>query len=152
MSVSAPELRPAFRRRFRGVARRMWSLHVARGLAGTVLVATALLTTAALADYRLELPFPVRAGLFVLGAAVVAVLTVRWVIGTARAWGRTRVAAELEGLFPRLGQRVRTADQHGSRPADELTRAGVSPGLVAALEEETAEKVKPLPLEAGLPA
>src|SRR4051794_19395238 len=152
MSVSAPELRPAFRRRFRGVARRMWSLHVARGLAWTVLVATALLATAALADYLLELPLLVRAGVFILGATAAAVLTVRWVIGTARTWGRTRVAAELEGLFPRLGQRVRTADEHGDRPVDELTRAGVSPGLVAALEAETAEKVKPLPLEACLPA
>ena len=55
------------------------------------------------------------------------------------------MAAELEGLFPRLGQRLRTATEHGERPAAELAREGVSPGLVAALEEETAEKVKPLP-------
>src|SRR2546429_9612532 len=73
-------------------------------------------------------------------------------MGRAGAGGRTRVGAVRKGLSPRLGQRVRTADHHGSRPADELTGAGVSPGLVAALEEETAEKVKPLPLEAGLPA
>src|SRR5581483_4424514 len=152
MSVSAPELRPAFRRRFRGVARRMWSLHVARGLAWTVLVAAYLLGAAALADYLFELPQLVRAGVFALSTAAVAVLTAKWVVGTARAWGRTRVAAELEGLFPRLGQRVRTADEHGGRPAAELTRAGVSPGLVTALEEETAERVRPLPLEACLPA
>src|SRR5207247_528690 len=151
MSMSA-ELRPAFRRRFRGVARRMWSLHVGRGLALTVLVATALLATAALADYLFELPRVARAGMFAVGGAAVAVLAVKWVIAPARVWGRTKVAAELEGLFPRLGQRLRTAAQHGDRPADELRRDGVSPGLVTALEEETAEKVKPLPLEAGLPA
>src|SRR5205085_8198664 len=52
---------------------------------------------------------------------------------------------------PRLGQRLRTVAQHGERPADELTRDGVSPGLVTALEEETAEKVKPLPFQAALP-
>src|SRR4051812_12066964 len=106
MSVSATELRPAFRRRFRGVARRMWSLHVGRGLALTVLVAATLLATAALADYLFELPRPARAVLFAAGAAAVAVLAVRWVFAPARAWGRTKVAAELEGLFPRLGQRL----------------------------------------------
>src|SRR5262249_34586973 len=67
------------------------------------------------------------------------------------AWNRERVAAELEGLFPRLGQRIRTAAQHGPRPAEELHRDGVSPVLVAALEEETAEKAKPLPFQAALP-
>src|SRR5262249_13634785 len=53
--------------------------------------------------------------------------------------------------FPRVGQRLRTVAQHGERPAEELTRDGVSPGMVAALEEETAEKVKPLPFQAALP-
>src|SRR5438034_4751998 len=152
MSISATELRPAFRRRFRRVARQMWSLYVGRGLALTVLVATALLGTAALVDYLFELPLVARAGLFAVGAAAVAMLAVKWLIMPARLWRRLKVAAELEGLFPRLGQRLRTAAQHGERPADELNRDGVSPGLVAALESETAEKVRPLPLEAGLPA
>ena len=85
------------------------------------------------------------------GLAVVAVLAVRWVVRPALAWSRPRVAAELEGLFPRLGQRLRTATEHGERPAEELARDGVAPGLVAALENETAEKVKPLPFQAALP-
>ena len=83
--------------------------------------------------------------------AVVAVLPAPRVVRPALAWDRTPVPAELEGLFPRLGQRVRTAAQHGERPAEELARDGVAPGLVAALEEETAEKAKPLPFQAALP-
>src|SRR6516225_1758758 len=123
--MSTIELRPAFRQRFRAVTRQIWSLHVGRGVA--------------------------RAGLAAAGTAVVAVLALRWVVRPARAWNRARVARELEGLFPRLGQRLRTATQHGGRPDDELVRDGVAPGMVAALEEETAQKVKPLPFQAALP-
>ena len=82
-----------------------------------------------------------RAGLLAAGAVVVTALAAVWVVRPALAWNRPRVAAELEGLFPRLGQRLRTATEHGERSADELARDGVAPGLVAALEEETAEQV-----------
>jgi hypothetical protein len=133
------------------VARQIWSLHVGRGVARTVLVAAALVAAAAAVDYVFELSWAVRAGVLAVGAAVVAVLAARWVVRPALAWDRAKVAAELEGLFPRIGQRLRTVTQHGERPADELTRDGVSPGLVTALEEETAEKVKPLPFQAALP-
>jgi hypothetical protein len=149
--MSATELRPAFRRRFRAVTRQIWSLHVGRGVARTVLVVAALVAAAAAVDYVFELSWTARAGILAAGAAVVAVLAARWVVRPALAWDRARVAAELEGLFPRIGQRLRTATQHGERPADELARDGVAPGLVAALEEETAEKVKPLPFQAALP-
>lgn len=145
------ELRPAFRRRFRAVARQIWSLHVGRGVARAVLVAAALVAAVAAVDYAYELPFAARAGLLVAGAALVVALAVRWIVRPAVAWNRARVAAELEGLFPRLGQRLRTVNQHGGRHAAELTRDGVAPGLVVALEEETAEKVKPLPFQAALP-
>jgi hypothetical protein len=149
--MSVTELRPAFRRRFRAVTRQIWALHVTRGVALTALVAAALVALAAAADYVFELPWLARAGLLVAGLAVVVVLAARWIVRPALAWNRARVAAELEGLFPRLGQRVRTAAQHGPRPAEELVREGVSPTLVAALEEETAEKAKPLPFQAALP-
>ncbi len=145
------ELRPAFRQRFRAVTRQIWSLHVGRGVARTAVAAAALLAMAAAVDYFFELPWAARAGLAAACAAVVALLAVRWVVRPAQAWNRARVARELEGLFPRLGQRLRTAAQHGGRPDEELVRDGVAPGLVAALEEETAEKVKPLPLQAALP-
>src|SRR5262245_21007740 len=149
--MSTIELRPAFRQRFRSVTRQIWSLHVGRGVALTIVAAAALLTAMAAVDYFFELSWPVRAGLLAACAGIVMLLAGRWIVRPARAWHRARVAAELEGLFPRLGQRLRTATQHGGRPADELTRDGVAPGLVAALEEETAEKVKPLPLQATLP-
>jgi hypothetical protein len=149
--MSATELRPAFRRRFTAVARQIWTLHVSRGVALTALVAAALVALAAAADYLYELPWPARAGLLLVGVALVGVLAARVILRPALAWNRTRVAAELEGLFPRLGQRVRTVQQHGPRPADELLGDGVSPTMVAALEEETAEKAKPLPFQAALP-
>src|SRR5580698_5655143 len=128
--MSATELQQSFRRRLRAVTRQIWSLHVGRGVARTVLVAAALLAMAATADYLYELPWAIRAGLMVAGLAIVVVLATLWVVRPARAWNRVRVAAELEGLFPRLGQRLRTASQHGERPADELARDGVAPGLV----------------------
>jgi hypothetical protein len=149
--MPATELRPAFRRRFRGLTRQIWSLHVGHGVARTAVAASVLLAALAVVDYLFEWPWPARAGLLAACTALVAVLAVRWVICPARAWNRTRVAAELEGLFPRLGQSLRTATQHGPRPADELIRDGIAPGLVAALEEETAAKVKPLPFQAALP-
>ncbi len=149
--MSTTEIRPEFRRRFRSVARQAWSVHVGRGLAWTVLVGAGLVAAVAAADYAYELSRPVRAGLLAVAALTVGVLAVRWVVRPARAWDRSRVAAELESLFPRLGQRLRTATQHGHRPADELARDGVSPGLAAALEVETAEQAKPLPFRAALP-
>ena len=149
--MSTTEVRPEFRRRFRSVARQAWTVHVGRGLAWTVLVGVALVAAVAAADYAFELSLAARAGLLAASALAVGVCGVRWVVRPARAWDRTRVAAELEALFPRLGQRLRTATQHGHRPADELARDGVSPGLAAALEVETAEQAKPLPFRAALP-
>ncbi len=149
--MSALEVRQAFRRRLRSVTRQIWSLHVSRGVARTVLVAAALASALATADYFFELAGWLRAGLLIAGLTVLAALTMLWVVRPAQLWNRGRVAAELEGLFPRLGQRLRTASQHGERSAEELAREGMAPGLVAALEEETAEKVKPLPFQAALP-
>src|SRR5262249_27198506 len=119
MSATETDLRPRFRQRFRAVTRQIWSLHVGRGLALTAVVASVLLVAIAAADYIFELSWLVRGGLLAVSAAVVAVLAVRWVVRPARAWNRTRVAAELEGLFPRLGQRLRTSNQHGGRPSEE---------------------------------
>jgi hypothetical protein len=149
--MSTIELRPAFRQRFRAVTRQVWSLHVGRGVARTAVAATALLAAFAAVDYVFELPWLARVALLAAGTAVIAVLAVRWIVRPALAWNRARVAAEFEGLFPRLGQRLRTATQYGGRPTGELVRDGVSPSLVDALEQETAEKVKPLPLRAALP-
>src|SRR4051812_16148919 len=117
--MSATELRRSFRQRFRTVGRQIWSLHVGRGVALTAVVAVALVALAAAVDYVYELPWLARAGLLLVGAAVVGALALRWVVRPALAWNWSRVAAELEGLFPRLGQRVRTAAQHGPLSAEE---------------------------------
>src|SRR6476646_8433193 len=100
--MSATELRQAFRRRFRAVARQIWSLHVGRGVALTVVVAAVFVALAATADYLFELSWPARAGMLAAGAAAVAVLAALWIVRPALAWDRARVATELEGLFPRL--------------------------------------------------
>src|SRR5262245_49899177 len=106
--MSAIELRQGFRRRFRAVARQIWSLHVGLGLARTVVVAAVLVAAVATADYFLELSLAARAGLLTVGVAVLVALAALWIVRPARDWDRTRVASELEGLFPRLGQRLRT--------------------------------------------
>ena len=61
--MSATELRPAFRQRFRAVTRQIWSLHVGRGIARTAMVSVALLAAVAAVDYIFELPWSARAGL-----------------------------------------------------------------------------------------
>ena len=149
--MSKTELLPAFHQRLRAMTRQFWSLYVGRGAARTALAALTLLTAFAAVDYFFELPLSARASLLAAGTVILAVLVARWIVRPALVWNRARVAKEFEGLFPRLGQRLRTATQYGGRNSEELTREGVSPGLVAALEEETAEKVKPLPLQAALP-
>ncbi len=145
------ELRPAFRQRFRTVTWQIWSLHVCRGIAQTVVAVAALLAVSAVVDYIFELPWLARAASAAGFSVLLVTLAVRWIVRPARTWNRVRVASELEGLFPRLGQRLRTATQHGGRPDQELVREGVAPGMVAALEAETAEKFKPLPYQAALP-
>jgi hypothetical protein len=149
--MSATELRRSFRQRFRAVTRQIWSLHVGRGLALTTVVVVVLAALAAAVDYVCELSWLARAVLLLVGAAIVGVVARRWLVRPALTWNWARVAAELEGLFPRLGQRVRTAAEHGPRSPEELLREGVSPALVAALEEETAAKAKPLPFQAARP-
>ena len=86
--MSATELRPAFRRRFRAVARQIWALHVTRGVALTALAASALVALAAAADYLYELPWLARAGLLLVGVTLVGVLAVQWIVRPALAWNR----------------------------------------------------------------
>ena len=64
----------------------------------------------ATADYFLELSWPVRAALLGATTAVVVALAAVWVVKPARAYSRERVAADLAGLFPRLGQSLRRCD------------------------------------------
>ncbi len=149
--MSVTEVRPAFRQRLRAVTRQMWALHMVRGIARTALAAIVLIAAAAAVDFVFELPILARITMFAFGLAVVLLLGIRWVVRPARTWSQHRVVVLLEGLFPGLGQRMRTVLEHGAKPADQLVRAGVEPELFAALEEETTEKSKPLPFRTALP-
>ena len=150
--MSATELRQSFRRRFRAVARQIWSLHVGRGVARTVLVAAVLVAAVATADYFFELSWAARAGLAGRGGGRRG--GARRACGSsARRWPGTGRGSRpnWRDCSPASASGCGPPTQHGERPADELARDGVAPGLVAALEEETAEKVKPLPFQAALP-
>ena len=103
------------------------------------------------ADYRLELPWNVRAaGLTGLSIVVLAVLATR-VVSPLRWWTRPRTAAEIESRFPQLGQRIRTVVQYAGLPAERIDSEGVAPSLVGALEEETEIQAQPLPLDQIVP-
>src|SRR5580692_9333962 len=140
--MPATELRPAFRQRLRVLTQLIWALHVGQGFARTTLAAIILLAAAAAVDYIFELSPATRTALFASGLVVVLLLVLRWVVRPARTWRRDKVVMALEGLFPILGQRLRTVLEHGEKPADQLARTGVDPALVVALEAETTERAK----------
>jgi len=146
------EIRPVFHQRLRSLARQLWLLHVLQGVALTVSAAVLLLSASAAVDYLFEVSYLARVAMFACGLAAVSLLGLRWIVRPARTWYGHRVVVILERLFPPLGQRMRTVLEYGAKPADQLARAGVEPTLVAALQEETTEKAKPLPLKAALPA
>jgi hypothetical protein len=103
------------------------------------------------ADYRLELPTNARAaGLAAVSAVILAVLWAR-VISPLRWWTKPRTAAEIESRFPQLGQRIRTVVQYAGLPEETIDFEGVTPSLLAALEEETEIRAKPLPLDRIVP-
>ena len=123
--MSTIEIRPAFRRQVRAVARRMWLLQVARGAAWATVTALALVATVATADYFLELSYAARAGVLAGLVAAAAVVVARLILRPAATWGGGRTAVVLEGLFPRLGQRLRTTMQFGPLAAVAFTAFGV---------------------------
>ena len=67
--------------------------------------------------------------------AVIVPLNIRW--GIQENADRRRTAAEIEGRFPELGQRIRTVVQYAGLPDDRFYSEGVTPSLVTALEDET---------------
>jgi hypothetical protein len=150
--MSTKEPRSALRQRVRAVTRQMWALHVGRGVAQTAVAALALVAAVAAIDYLVELPLPgtghaVRGRPDRRGSARGAVgRSPRAEVGPEPGGGGSG------GALP--SPRSAAADRPGARfnrSADELARAGVAPALVAALEDETAEKAKPLPFQAALP-
>jgi hypothetical protein len=150
LAISEPQ-RMTFFTRFEGVWTSLRRYQIRQGLAWTCLAAALGLGALVVADYRLELPRDVRAaGLGALSVLILAVLWLR-VVSPMRWWTQPRTAAEIEGRFPQLGQRIRTVVQFAGLPAELIYSQGVTPSLVDALEEETEVRAQPLPLERVVP-
>ena len=134
----------------------MWAslrrYQVRQGLAWSLLAAALGLVALAAADYRLELPWNVRAaGLVALSAVVLAVLVDP---GHLAACGggpsrgpppRSRVA------FPSLASESEPSSSMPGSPTELIHSEGVTPSLVDALEEETEIQAQPLPLDRVVP-
>ncbi len=129
------------------------------GLSWALLVAVCGLAVLAMADYRLELPWLVRAvGLGGLGCVLIAV-AIRRILSPWLWWSRLRplvggplrTAVEIEQRFPQLGQRARTVVQFSGRAENDVVAEGVAPLLIAALEKDADIKAQPLDLSTLVP-
>lgn len=118
------------------------------GLVWTGLALAAALAAAVALDWEFELPWPARTAALAGVATVAAVLAARRVVAPARAVDRADAAAAVEGEFPRLGQRVRTALEY-AEPTERTAPA--APGLVAALEDDAERKTRAIPLDRVIP-
>ena len=117
------------------------------GLAATLLAAATGLGYLAWSDYYHELSRPSRAiGLAIMTMITLAVLW-RCLISPLRWWTQPRTATEIETRFPQLGQRIRTVVQFAGQSDERIEHEGVKPSLVEALQEETSDRVTPLPLD-----
>ncbi len=152
MSLATLETRaPRFLHRFEHLRSSLRRFQILEGLAWSSLTATIGLAALVMADYWLELPTTARAaGLAIAATASLAVLLAR-VILPMRWWTRPRTAAEIEGRFPQLGQRIRTVVQYAVLDPDEIHAEGATPSLVDALEDETEAQAEPLPLDRIVP-
>ena len=140
-----------FVRRFDAVCAAVLRMRIAQGICWGVFVAGSALVTLAAADYVWELPRSVRVAGLAVALVVALVVTAVGVFGPILWWSRPRTAKELESQFPQLGQRVRTVVQFSGCDSQSVTREGVKPGLVAALEEDTDFQAQPLDLREIVP-
>ncbi len=137
---------PKILRRFEQVRLALRRRQAWLGLAATTLAMATAFGLLAWLDYRLELPRSARAGgLALAGLATLAVMA-RWLVAPLRWWTRPRTAAEIEGRFPELGQRIRTVVQFAGLPDERIAGEGVRPSLLEALHEEAEGRANPLPL------
>jgi hypothetical protein len=121
------------------------------GVFWTLFVVLAGLAVLTACDYVGELPWWVRAvGLGVVGCTSL-IMAGRRILLSVHRWSPPRTAAEMEQRFPQLGQRVRTVVQFAGREEAAVVAEGAAPGLVAALDEETEAKARPLDLNVIIP-
>ena len=134
-----------FLARFEHVWASLRRYQVAQGLGWSFLAAALGLAALAAADYRLELPWSVRAaGLLAVAAVTLAVLWGR-VIAPLRWWTKRRTAAEIESRFPtarpahpdrrpvrRAPRRADPLRGRDAEPRDRPGRRDRNPGAAAA--------------------
>ncbi len=137
--------------RFAHVWASLRRFQIRQGLCWTFLAAALGLAILTAADFRLELPWNARAaGLFACAVITAGVLWSQ-VVAPLRWWTKSRTAAEIESRFPQLGQRIRTVVQYAGLSEESLHTEGAAPSLVGALEQETDNRVRPLPLDRVVP-
>lgn len=149
--MKADTTHAAFSARFNRTWRKIRRAEMWHGVLWTVFVGMAGLAALTAGDYLFELPWLLRAvglGAVVCTASLVAgstiLIPIRW-------WSRPRTAVEIEQRFPELGQRIRTVVQFAGREEAAVVAEGAAPGLVAALDEETDRKTRPLDLNVVVP-
>jgi len=141
----------AFSDRFDRIWIRIRRVEMWHGVLWTVFVALAGVAVLTACDYVFELPWTVRAvGLAAVGCTALIVAGKR-ILLSMQWWSPPRTAVEMEQRFPQLGQRVRTVVQFAGREETAVVAEGVAPGLVAALDEETNAKARPLDLNVIIP-
>jgi len=126
----------------------MRSFHRARHLLRAALVVLALAGLLTVLDWLWVLPPAARASGLLALAAVTATLLGYGLIAASRRFGRRAAAAEVEAVFPQLGQRVRTTLDYAEPDADTMPAA---PGLVQALATDTDQRTRVLDFRGLIP-
>ena len=152
MSLLTLEPKPqTFLDRFEQLRASLRRFQLWQGFGWTALAVTLGLLALVAADFRFEFPRIERiGGLAAAGIAVLAVFASR-VAAPLRWWTTPRTAAEIERRFPILGQRIRTVVQYAGLSEELVHLEGVTPSLVDALQVETDNQARPLPLDTFVP-
>lgn len=121
-------------------------------LAGSLLVAVLGFGLLAVADYFLELDRIVRViGLVLTGIGAAASVSISSWRASQRG-DRAVTAAEVESVYPELGQCVRTSVQFARMTPRQIHDEGVEQSLLAALDKDLDERAEPLGLGVVIPS
>jgi len=141
----------AFLNRFQRILRRNFRVRAGQLVVNTLLLVLTGIVLIATVDYCWELDRTSRAiavTIWILGTILLATMLGRQ---TGLRWSPPTTAAEIEAIFPQLGQSVRTTVQFSAMQADQVQQEGVTTSLVAALAERTHYQALPLTLEDIIP-
>ena len=116
--------------------RRVMRIRWVTALGGLAVLALALISGVALADFALELPLPVRAATFATLLATLAAGLWWYASRSIHNLTLSKTAAETEAQLAQFGQRLRTTLAYEQRPAEQSV---ASPRLLTALHNQTAQ-------------